>query len=77
VADESKAEGSERGSGITTRAIVTELQKLSAEEYVRTLEGFQQPKKKIADMNAAFKDGMRTMLMHLERMGVIKIVREK
>jgi len=62
-----------RGSGFTTREIVREMQRMSAEQFKEamstTLKG-----KALDSASAAFHDGMTTMLRHLVGMGAIVVV---
>lgn len=67
------------GSGFTTSSIMKGLQAHCAHEMAGVLAktNSSRNKKKENELAlGAFEDGMRTMLMHLEKMGVIDIKKE-
>lgn len=54
------------GSGVTYKDVMDGIRKLCTVQYGQSLQT-----NNADDLAAAFDDGMQTMLMHLERMGVI------
>lgn len=65
------------GSGVTTNKIQQDIVKLSVDRYIAELKAFgprAPSKKSLGDMEAGFRDGMRTMFSHLVEMGVIHVM---
>lgn len=64
-------------SGIIGKKVVAELSDTLVKAYVHQLKslGRVAPKPKtLGDLEAGFRDGMRAMLLHLQEMGVVRIV---
>ena len=76
---EKRGEGSDlqAGSGVTTLRLMRDLENRLAESFESALIAMRTKKRDVAALSSAFRDGMRTMLQHLGRMGVVRALTEE
>lgn len=68
-----------KGSGYTTREIMTQLKEMVLKKYLTQLQALGPKafkKSDLASLESGFKDGMSSAIQHLQGMGVFVILDE-